>query len=40
MPGPFSQLPVNRAFRIKQCGISHILLRLEVCQASVTVFAL
>ena len=35
-----SRLRVNRAFRIIQCGISHILLRLEVCQPPVTAFAL
>jgi hypothetical protein len=38
--GTFNQLPVNRAFRIIQCGTSHILLRLEVCQPPVTAFAL
>jgi len=26
------QLPVNRGFGIMQCGISHILLRLEECR--------
>ena len=40
MNGPFSHLPVNRAFRIIQCCISHILLRLEVCQPPVTPFGI